>query len=152
MLGGLPERRDAATRWPFTSPAACSIFNVSQLTAALAGSLVRNATHASVAWQAHASDGVVVAPHGHQTKHRGGRRGLTVLVTERGVTGVTGVVSVFHWKTACPLDPAGFSCRRCRRRSWPAPRRDHRGSGAHRAQPQSRGHGGGQQAPFAVVH
>lgn len=75
MLGGLPERRDAATRWPFTSPAACSIFNVSQLTAALAGSLVRNATHASVAWQAHASDGVVVAPHGHQTKHRGGEEG-----------------------------------------------------------------------------
>lgn len=56
MLGGLPEQRDAATRWPFTSPAACSIFNVSQLTAALAGSLVRNASHASAAaWQAHAS-------------------------------------------------------------------------------------------------
>lgn len=56
MLGGLPEQRDSATRWPFTSPAACSIFNVSQLTAALAGSLVRNASHASAAaWQAHAS-------------------------------------------------------------------------------------------------
>lgn len=56
MLGGLPEHRDAATHWPFTSPAACSIFNVSQLTAGLAGSLARNATHASAAaWQAHAS-------------------------------------------------------------------------------------------------
>lgn len=79
MLGGLPERRDAATRWPFTSPAACSIFNVLQLTAALAGSLVRNATHASApAWQAHAFGGTDVEPHGHQTKYTeegGGEKG-----------------------------------------------------------------------------
>lgn len=47
--------RDAPTHWPFTSRLACSIFNVSQLTAAHTGSLVRNATHATTpAWQAHA--------------------------------------------------------------------------------------------------
>lgn len=150
MLGGLPERRDAATRWPFTSPAACSIFNVSQLTAALAGSLVRNASHASaVAWQAHASCCRARWPP-NQTLWRGSG-GLTVLVTERGVTGVTGVVFVFHWKTVRPLDPVDFSCCRCHCRhsgSWPPPRRDYRDT--HR--PQSRGDGGVQQAPLAVVH
>lgn len=51
--GGLPE--DAPTHWPLTSCLVCSIFNVSQLTAAHTGSLVRNATHATTpAWQAHA--------------------------------------------------------------------------------------------------
>lgn len=29
-------------------------------------------------------------------------------VTECGVTGMTGVVSVFHGKAPCPLQPAGF--------------------------------------------
>lgn len=40
----------------------------------------------------------------------GGRRGvaLTVPVTECGVTGVTGVVSVFHREAARPLQPAGL--------------------------------------------
>lgn len=53
--GGLSVERDALTHWPFTSCLACSIFNVSQLTAAHTGSLVRNATHATTpAWQAHA--------------------------------------------------------------------------------------------------
>lgn len=47
--------KDAPTHWPFTSCSACLIFNVSQLTAAHTGSLVRNATHATTpAWQAHA--------------------------------------------------------------------------------------------------
>lgn len=52
---GLSVERDAPTHWPFTSSLACSIFNVSQLTAAHTGSLVRNPTHATTpAWQAHA--------------------------------------------------------------------------------------------------
>lgn len=55
VQGGLPVEREAPTHWPFTSCLACSIFNVSQLTAAHTGSLVRNATHATTpAWQAHA--------------------------------------------------------------------------------------------------
>lgn len=76
VWGGLPEERDAPTHWPFTSCSGCSIFNVSQLTAAHTGSLVRNATHATTpAWQAHAlvvlllSSGLPNTPRGG-----GGRR------------------------------------------------------------------------------
>lgn len=56
-------------------------------------------------------------------------------VSERGATRVTGAVSVFHREAARPLDPAGLFF-----------------SGGHEAQPQDGGHGGGQQAPLAVVY
>lgn len=68
-------------------------------------------------------------------------------VTQRGATRVTGVVSVFHRKAARPLDPAGLFC--CSPGSLPG-----RAAvfGGHEAQPQDGGHGGGQQAPLAVVY
>lgn len=67
-LRGLPVEREAPTHWSFTSRSACSIFNVSQLTAAHTGSLVRNATHATTpASQEHAS--VVVVCEYRPAKH-----------------------------------------------------------------------------------
>lgn len=53
--GGGGWRTSAPTRRPFTFCAACSIFNATQLTAAHAGPLVKNATHAAAAaWRVHA--------------------------------------------------------------------------------------------------
>lgn len=86
-------------------------------------------------------------PAKHAIKGRVGEVvALTVPVTERGATRVAGVVSVFHRKAARPLDPAGLFSRPG---SLPG-----RGpvSGAHEAQPQDGGDGGGQQAPLAVVY
>lgn len=104
-MGGLPEESDAPTHWPFTSLSVCSIFNVSQLTAAHTGSLVRNATHATTPdWQAHASV-VLLLSSGLPNTPRGGVVALMLTVTE---CGGTGVVSVFHWKAMCPLELAGL--------------------------------------------
>lgn len=92
--GGLPVERDAPTHWPFTSCLACSIFNVSQLTAAHAGSLVKNATHATTpAWRAHAlvvllsRTGLPNTPRAKGAGGRGvgGRRGVSVLHGEAGL-------------------------------------------------------------------
>lgn len=89
---------------PFTSCSACSIFNVSQLTAAHTGSLVKNATHASTpGCQAHAS--VVPLRTGPANTLGGGS--LTLPLTDC-VSGETRVVSVFHWQAARPLEPAGL--------------------------------------------
>lgn len=146
VQGGLPVEEEAPTHWPFTSCLACSIFNVSQLTAAHTGSLVRNATHATTpAWQAHAlvvlllSTGLPNTP-----KRRGdGEVALTVPVTE---CGITGVVSVFHREATCPLEPAGLFCH-----PW-SPAHVAQVPGAHEAQSQSGGLGGRQQASLAVVY
>lgn len=150
QYGGLPEERDAPTHWPFTSLSACSIFNVSQLTAAHTGSLVRNATHATIPdWQAHASvvlllsSGLPNTPRG-----RGGvvEVALTLPVTECGGTGATGVVSVFHRKATCPLELAGLFRQP---RSLPHLAQVSR---AHGAQSERRGLSGRQEASFAVVY
>jgi len=77
--GGLAVERDAPTHWPFTSCLACSIFNVSQLTAAHTGSLVRNATHTTTpAWQAHALV-VLLSRTGLPNTPKGGERGVQCL-------------------------------------------------------------------------
>lgn len=145
--GGLPEERDAPTHWPFTSCSGCSIFNVSQLTAAHTGSLVRNATHATTpAWQAHALVVLLLSSGLPNTPRGRGEVALTVPVTECGITGVTGVVSVFHRKATCPLEPAGLFCR-----PWSLPH-PAQVSRPHQAQSQSRGLSGGQQASLAVVY
>lgn len=112
-------RRDAPTHWPFTSCLACSIFNVSQLTAAhwVISKECYTCNHSSLASTCFGC--TVVEFRGCQTRQgegvgRGaGGRGLvalTVPVTECGVIGVTGVVSVFHREAAGPLQPAGFLC------------------------------------------
>lgn len=96
-----------STRRPFTFCAACSIFNAAQLTAAHAGSLVKNAacSHGSACFATsvaatHTEGG---GPWGEEVA-----AALTVPVTERGATGVAGVESVFRREAARPLQPAGL--------------------------------------------
>lgn len=150
MGGGFPVERDAPTHWPFTSRSACSIFNVSQLTAAHTGSLVRNATHATTPdWQAHALVVLLLSaglPNTLRVRGMWGDVALTLPLTECGVTGVTGVVSVFHRQATGSLEPADLFCHpwRAAYLAWVL--------GAHEAQSQSRGLSGGQQASLAVVY
>lgn len=146
VWGGFPEERDAPTQWPFTSCSACSIFNVSQLTAVHTGSLVRNATQATTpAWQAHALV-VLLSSLGLPHTPRGGG-GVGVALTMPVIQyGVIGVVSVFHWKAPCPLEPARLFLSA---RSLPELVRVAR---VHGAQSQRRGLSRGQQASLPVVY
>lgn len=101
--GGL----SVSTRRPFTFCAACSIFNAAQLTAAHAGSLVKNAacSHGSACFATSvAATHTEGGPWGEEVVVAA----LTVPVTERGATGVAGVESVFHREAARPLQPAGL--------------------------------------------
>lgn len=148
--GGFPVERDAPTHWPFTSRSACSIFNVSQLTAAHTGSLVRNATHATTPdWQAHALVVLLLSaglPNTLRVRGMWGDVALTLPLTGCGVTGLTGVVSVFHRQATGSLEPADLFCHPWR------PAYLARVLGAHEAQSQSGGLSGGQQASLAVVY
>lgn len=138
----------APAHWPFTSCSACSIFNVSQLTAAHTGSLVRNATHATTpAWQAHALV-VLLSSAGlpNTSGEEGGGAALTLPVTsDCGGFAVILAVAVFDRKAERPLQTPclfclpGFSAHLAQ-----VP-------GAYDAQPRGRGLSDGQQASLAVV-
>lgn len=72
------------TRGPSHFCSACLIFNVSQLTAAQAGSLVKNATHAATpAWQAHALVVLLLNTGLPNTARIGGRWGSWLLLCRR---------------------------------------------------------------------
>lgn len=128
---------DAPTHWPFTSHSACSIFNVSQLTAAhwVISQECYTCNHSSLA---NTCSGCAFV------RSRGGA--LTVAVNETGVAAAAGAVSVFHGQATCPVEPTGLLCHLGQPVHLP------HFPGAHEAQPESGGRSGDQQASLAVVH